>query len=137
MPYELSFVKSIAQVERESYCNNCCVGGDLIAEALLPALTPRYGELDPIEEDWGWHIGFKYADVKLAVDIFCDDPDKGEFRVHLTSRVRGFFGSKVRDTPELEILKRMLIDAISAWEDYVPAVTKLDEKYFPITANVA
>lgn len=134
MPYELSFTKSLGTLDRERYINDCCVGGDLVAEALLPSLCSRYGKLDRVEEDWGWFIWFEYAGSKLAVDIFCDDPDAGEFRIHLTSRVRGLFGSKVRDTPELEELARLVVEAVSVWTAQSPSITKLNEKYLPDTA---
>lgn len=132
MPYELSFAKSIGTFDRANYINDCCVGGDLVAEVLLPSLNSRYGDLGPIEEDWGWFIWFENGGSKLAVDIFCDDSDKGEFRIHITSRVRGFFGSKVHDTPELEILKLLVVDSISVWTGHLPLITRLDEKHLPV-----
>ena len=43
MPYIVSFVKPIAVPDREIYINDCCVGGDLVLEQLMPTLRQRYG----------------------------------------------------------------------------------------------
>lgn len=133
MPYELTFTKHIAGTDREQYINECCVGGDVVAEAILPILRETYGELTADQEDWGWFIWFSRSGVKMAVDIFCDDPDAGMFRIHLTSRVRSLlFSTKVVDTPELEQLCRLVVSALAAWTGEQPAVERLDAKYMPI-----
>lgn len=46
MPYELSFTKQLDVTNPARYINECCVGGDLVLAALLPALEARYGQLD-------------------------------------------------------------------------------------------
>ena len=132
MPYELSFANPLRAIAKDSYINDCCVGGDVVAEALIPGLRSRYGELSPVEEDWGWFLWFEHSDSKLAVDIFCDEPNTGKFRIHLTSRIRRLFGSRVLDTPELETLKRLVVNAITAWVGSAPQVLKLDVKYMPM-----
>jgi hypothetical protein len=53
MPYELSFTKQIEVANPGLYINDCCVGGDVVSAALLPALEARYGQVDTGEEDWG------------------------------------------------------------------------------------
>jgi hypothetical protein len=132
MPYELAFAKQLESVDRDRYINECCVGGDLVADALLPALQEKWGALSAIEEDWGWFIWFEQAGVKLAVDIFCDNPDTGDFRIHLTSRVRRFLGTKVVDTPELYVLKNIVVDSIATWIGKLPSVTLLDATHLPV-----
>jgi hypothetical protein len=105
MPYIVSFVKPIVVVEREQYINDCCIGGDLVLEQLLPALRERYTDLWSNQEDWGWFAWFEQSGVKLAVDVHTNDETTGEFQVHLTSRKpRLLLGAKIQDTPELEAL---------------------------------
>lgn len=133
MPYEIAFTKQIEVTYPEQYINECCVGGDIVADALLPALRDTYGELTADQEDWGWFLWFSRSGVNLAVDIFCDDPEAGSFRIHLTSRVRTMlFSTKVSDTPELEQLCRLVVSALAAWTGSQPTVTLLDAKYLPI-----
>lgn len=61
MPYELSFTKPLGAIDKESYINDCCIGGDVVAETLIPKLRLRYGDLSPVGEDWGWFLWFDHA----------------------------------------------------------------------------
>lgn len=117
MPYELSFTKRVAITDREQYINDCCIGGDVVTDQLLPTIRARYGRnIQSNQEDWGWFIWFRNGDVHLAIDVFTDDPDKGEFRVHLTSRVkRMLILDRIIDTPELDELQALGIAELSAW----------------------
>jgi len=116
LPYELSFTKAVAVNDREQYINDCCIGGDMILNRLLRALCARYGELQPNQEDWGWFIWFRKGDVRLAVDVFTDDPERGEFRIHLTSRVKRLFVlDNVVDTHQLRELHDLVVAELSAW----------------------
>lgn len=45
MPYAIRFVKSVVIADREQYINDCCMGGDIVLEQLLPSLAARYGNL--------------------------------------------------------------------------------------------
>lgn len=66
-PHELSFTKLVQPLDRAEYTNDCCIGGDKVAEALLPAVRRHYDEgLEAAQEDWGWFIWFDRGDVKLA-----------------------------------------------------------------------
>ena len=99
-------------------------------DQLLPVLRARYEDIETNQEDWGWFAWFKDASSNLAVDVFCDNSDAGEFRIHVTSNVPRFlFGAKVVDTPELEPLLGIVIDAISKWTGQAPQVTRLDAKH--------
>jgi hypothetical protein len=132
MPYELSFTKRVDVADREQYFNECCVGGDVVINQLLPVLRKEYGELQTNQEDWGWFAWFSEAGTDLAVDVFCDNPDTGEFRIHLTSRVRRvLFGCKVADTPPLEQLRERVLAVLVPWVGQQPQVTRLDAKYMP------
>src|SRR5512145_1749084 len=99
MPYALTFRKPVVVTDREQYINDCCIGGDLVIDRLLPALRAKYGELQSNQEDWGWFAWFEQSGVKLAVDVFTHDEAAGEFQVLLTSRKpRLLLGAKVQDT---------------------------------------
>ena len=128
MPYELSFTKRVAIVDREQYINDCCIGGDIVLQQLLPAVRARYGDVEPTQEDWGWFLWFQNGRVKLAVDVFTDDPDRAEFRIRLTSRVkRMMFLDTIVDTPELRELHDFVMAELSSWvEEEVASVVVTD-----------
>ena len=101
-------------------------------DQLLPAFRREYGEVQSDQEDWGWFAWFSTPRTDLAVDVFCDDPERGQFRVHLTSRIRRLIlGSKVVDTPELDALRSLVVARLAQWLDKPPHVTRLDAKYMP------
>jgi hypothetical protein len=103
-------------IDLEQYINDCCIGGDVVLTQLLPALRTRYGDVEPIQEDWGWFIWFRKGDVRLAIDVFTDHPQQGEFRIHLTSRIKRMIVlDSVVDTPELRELHALVIAELSTW----------------------
>ena len=54
--------------------------------------------------------------MRLAIDVFTDDPDAGEFRIHLTSRVKRMIVlDTVVDTVELRELHDLVVAELSAW----------------------
>jgi hypothetical protein len=127
MPYELSFTKRLTISNREQYINECCAGGDFVLNALLPSVRERYTDLQSGQEDWGWFAWFRKGEIRLAIDIFTDDPDDGVFRVHLTSRIRRLLWSdKVIDTPELEELRDLVSSLLAAWTGGPIQQTALD-----------
>ena len=114
MPYQLAFNKQLSIEDPESYINDCCVGGDKIAERLLPAICAKYSDIQHQQEDWGWFVWFEFGATRLAVDIFCDDPDTGAYRIFLTSQCKGrWFGYKISDTPELDELKVSMVGLLA------------------------
>jgi len=66
MPYTLSFLKQVDIVDSEQYINDCCIGGDIVLEQLLPSLTARYIDLQSNQEDWGWFAWFEHSRNRLA-----------------------------------------------------------------------
>lgn len=127
MPYQLSFTHPVVVGNRADYINECCVGGDIVLDQLLPALRERYGDVAADEEDWGWFAWFDEGNVRLAVDVFTDDPEAGAFRIHLTSRTRRLLVvAKAVDTPELDVLRDIVVDALAAWIGSRPAVTRIE-----------
>jgi hypothetical protein len=116
VPYELSFTKAVRVANRDQYINECCVGGDVVRDELLPLVTGRYEDVQTEQEDWGWFIRFRKGPVRLAIDIFTDDPELGTFRIHLTARVKRFLTfQRVEDGPELDELKDATVERLSAW----------------------
>jgi len=117
MPYELSFRKPLSVADPEAYINDCCWGGDQVRDYLLPMVEGRFEKIQTTQEDWGWFIWFRKGEVRLAIDIFCDNPKTGEFRVRLSSeRKKGWiFGRWEIGTSELEELKDQVVARLSAW----------------------
>lgn len=127
MPYELSFRAPVTITDRDQYINECCVGGDLVADRLLPAVRARYDGVDTGQEDWGWYIWFRRGAVRLAIDIFTDDPDQGAFRIHLTARTKKFLMfESVVDAPELEEVRALVVSAIEAWTGWTVEVEGIE-----------
>jgi hypothetical protein len=127
MPYELSFRRRVPLLDRSEYINECCVGGDAIASYLLPLIRSRYEDVDTEQEDWGWFIWFRRHAVRLAIDIFTDDPDAGAFRIHLTSRIKRWaVFDKVADTPELDELRSLVVSQLEPWVEGPVGVERLE-----------
>ncbi|MDJ0906434.1 MAG: hypothetical protein QNI96_10475 [Woeseiaceae bacterium] len=133
MPYELSFTKSLAVENPDIYWNECCWGGDYVSERLLPMVRGGYEGVWHDQEDWGWFIWFHDGDTKLAVDVYCDDPKTGTFRIFLTSQVRRpLFGYRITDTDELFQLKTRVSKELESWVDGDIVETLLDKNHDPI-----
>ena len=116
MPYEIAFTRPVAiTIDRDQYINECCVGGDVVVDALMPAVRARYTDIQSNQEDWGWFIWFKNGAVKLAIDVFSDDGDAGKFRIRLTSQTKRFIGYKEADTPELDELRALVESELKKW----------------------
>jgi hypothetical protein len=130
MPYEVSFTRRVPVVDREKYINDCCIGGDVVVEHLLPSIRARYTDVRTNQEDWGWFIWFRNGNVRLAIDVFTDDPETGAFRVHLTSRTRRLLVlDTVVDTPDLEELRALVASELAAWVGGEVRVTRLDRNH--------
>ena len=116
MPYEIAFTRRVPISNRDQYINECCVGGDAVVDAMMPAVRAAgYSDLQSNQEDWGWFIWFKKGAVKLAIDVHTDDGDAGEFRIRLTSQTKRLFGYKEADTPELEELRALVESELHKW----------------------
>jgi len=127
MPYELSFTRKVEVTDRTRYINECCIGGDVVSAALLPALQARYGKADIGEEDWGWFMWFMSDGMRLTVDIFTDDDLVGRFRARVaTNKRRPLFGWKETDTAALEELRQVVHTCLTAWLGRPPLVTHVD-----------
>jgi hypothetical protein len=130
MPYELSFTRLVPVADRKRYINDCCIGGDVVLDALLPALRARYEDVVADQEDWGWFAWAGKGKVRLAVEISCNNPETGDYQVLLSSSVSRFLvGSRPQDTPELEELCEVVKTALRRWVGSEVAVSRLDNKF--------
>ena len=119
MPYEISFTKSVAVVDENIYINQCCRGGDVVRDRLLPIVEREFENVLTGQEDWGWFIWFHMGPVRLAIDIFTDNADRGAFRIRLTSSHRRLLiFTAVVDTPELDGIKNMVMSDLIEWNAY-------------------
>ncbi len=123
MPTELSFETRLEIPDREHYINECCIGGDVVSAWLRPLVEEHYDRLQAEQEDWGWFLWFRDGDVSLAIDITCDDPDAGAYRVFLISRRRRalVFWREV-DTPELAVLEARVVDELTRRLGHPPRI---------------
>ncbi len=122
MPYEVKFTKRVEVDDPEEYINDCCWGGDVVSQRLLPAIKKSYRDVQADQEDWGWFIWFRHGDLRLAVDIFCDDPETGEFRAHLSARRERFLRSDLEDRIELDRLRDLVVSQLAEWVGTAPEV---------------
>lgn len=132
MPYALTFTKQVETPGVDEYINDCCIGGDVVLDRLLPALRNRYGDdLQSNQEDWGWFAWFEDGSIKLAVDVSTDD-DRSKFQVMLTSRRRRFILSdKIEDCAALEALRELVVQQLTDWPVSNLTVERVNEKYLP------
>ena len=136
MPYELKFSKVIVVENRDVYWNECCVGGDKISDHIIPMIRENYSDIQDNQEDWGWFIWFKGGSSKLAIDIFCDDPDEGQYRIFLTSQVKpSFFGYRIIDSEDLVLLKKRTKEVLANWVDSEIVEALLDKNHEPVNGS--
>lgn len=134
MPYIVGFSKPVPVADADQYINDCCIGGDVVLDRLLPALRERYGsDLQSNQEDWGWFAWFEESGTKLAVDVHTENAESGAFQIHLTSsRPRFLFGPAIQDTSELEQLKDLVLSELRSWQVDQLSTKRVNEKYIPI-----
>jgi len=100
---------------------------DIVLDVLLPELREIYDDLIANQEDWGWFAWFRGRDVRLGVDVFCDNPEIGSYRIHLTSRVsKWIFRERTEDTAELESLRDRVTGSLARWLGSVPRITRIE-----------
>ena len=127
MPYELSFTKRVEVFDRTRYINGCCIGGDVVSAALLPALQAHYGKVETGEEDWGWFMCATSDGLRIAVDIFTEDDLVGRFMARAaTSRKRPLLGWREVDTDALEELREIVQARLTEWVGQPPLVVHVD-----------
>jgi hypothetical protein len=136
LPYEISFRKRLDVSDPEIYFNDCCWGGDIIVERLLPAISSSYEHVQSDQEDWGWFIWFRRGAVLLGIDVFTEIPEEGSFLIHITARrKRWLIFDSIVDGPELEDIKALVLKNLESWTDSPAKVTHLDAHYMPSTGD--
>ena len=70
VPYEIGLTKSVEVSDPSIYINDCCWGGDVVRDELLPLISQKFEDVVTEQEDWGWFIWFRRAQIRLAIDIF-------------------------------------------------------------------
>jgi hypothetical protein len=117
VPYELAFTKSfeVSHDDPDFYINDCCWGGDVVSDLLLPLVRSDYEKIQAGQEDWGWMIWFRKGDQRFQINIQCDEPKVGEFRIHLVAFRRKFLRKKIEDTPELKVLRDAVTKTLKEW----------------------
>jgi hypothetical protein len=120
MAYEIEFRTKIIPLDPEIYINECCWGGDVIRDRLIPRVKQQFPDCFTEQEDWGWFIWIRRDPILLAVDIYCDDPTKGEFRIHVSARKKKWFSfSAPADVPEVNQLKDIVTQELRQWSEIV------------------
>src|SRR5277367_1940496 len=115
MSYEISFKKKF-EIPATDYINECCRGGDVISNHLLPLVKVRYEMIIDCQEDWGWLIWFSRNNIKLEINIHTDDSEDGLYRIHLMAKKKKWLiFSEYIDHPELKELKDLIYPEIQAW----------------------
>ena len=115
MPYDLFFEKKFEVADPDGYWNDCCFGGDVVVDQILPLLK-GYSDVMSNQEDWGWFIWFRDGGVKLAIEVFCEDKERGAYRVHFSSSKRKWLVWEYAvDTPELERVRELVDKQLAAW----------------------
>lgn len=127
VPIEINFQKLVTVEDRDTYINECCWGGDVVSDRLLPVIQQRFTNIQAAQEDWGWFIWFRNGRDRIAVDIFCDDPTTGRFRALITRRVKRYwvFDSCV-DGPEAEEVASIVRAVLDSWGADVKSIEKVD-----------
>lgn len=116
MPFEISFAKALQVANPAIYINECCYGGDVVRDYLLPLISARCSDIRTGQEDWGWFIWFRQGDESLAIAIFCDDREECKFRLRLhSSRRRLWIFSSHEDFPELVPLRESICENLMHW----------------------
>ncbi|MCL4522520.1 MAG: hypothetical protein M1453_02370 [Acidobacteria bacterium] len=119
MSYEISFTKRLQVPDSDIYINDCCWGGDLVRNLLLPLVpqvAPDADHIQSVQEDWGWFIWFRRGETHFEINIWCDDPTRGEFRIHLIAKRRaGLFRKQISETSKLDNLRELVCAEITKW----------------------
>jgi hypothetical protein len=117
MAYEIEFTTTVDVTDPEIYINDCCWGGDVVCDRLLPAVstTGLYESVKTGQEDWGWYIWMRQKIELTRIHIQCDENEAGEFRIHIFSSKKRWLLWKDIDTPDVERVQQVTISEIKKW----------------------
>jgi hypothetical protein len=116
MAYEIRFTKNFTPPDPSLYNNNSCWGGDLVTQQLLPDITPNFEDVESGQEDWGWFIWCWHDKVRLEINIICDAPQTGGFRIQLYANKKTLpFLTGPENPEELEKIRQLVCTRVEAW----------------------
>jgi hypothetical protein len=117
MAYEIEFATDVSVTDPEIYINDCCWGGDVVRDRLLPIVstTRVYDSVRTGQEDWGWFLWMRLGKELTRVHIQCDDKDGGIFRIHVFGSVKQWLRWKDIDTLEVERMNEVILNEIKKW----------------------
>jgi len=115
MAYEIEFTATLNVSDPKIYINDCCWGGDVIRDRLLPMVSSEYEHVETSQEDWGWFIWMRRGQQWSGVDIYSDEKDSGDFRIHISGWQQGWFGRKHIEGDDLEHIREVTVNEIGNW----------------------
>lgn len=117
MAYEIEFTTTVDVTDPGIYINDCCWGGDVVCDKLLPAVssTGLYENVKTGQEDWGWYIWMRQKTELTRIHIQCDDKQAGEFRIHIFSSKKRWLLWKDMDLPDVERVQQVIISEVKKW----------------------
>jgi hypothetical protein len=115
MAYVIEFTATLNVSDPKIYINDCCWGGDVIRDGLLPVVSPEYEDVQTTQEDWGWFIWMRRGQQWSGVDIYCDDKESGAFRILISGWQRRWLRRKHVEGDDLEHIKEVTVNEISKW----------------------
>jgi hypothetical protein len=116
MAYEIEFTAQISVSNPHIYINDCCWGGDVVRDRLMPLVRGRFSDIQTAQEDWGWFIWFRRGAVLLAIDIFCDEKATGRFRIHISANKKKWLILRSTvDSSETSEIKEAVAGEIRKW----------------------
>jgi hypothetical protein len=67
MAHEVCFTKKLEIKDSSSYVNECCWGGHVVRDRILPSIRAEFSEVQTNQEDWGWFIWIRGGRTSMAV----------------------------------------------------------------------
>jgi len=113
--YEIEFTAKFTVDNPERYINDCCWGGDVIRDRLLPAVSGGYEKVQTGQEDWGWFIWMRHGKQRTHADIYCDDKVSGSYRIHIYGAQRKWLRLKLVDGDDIDHVKSLTVNEIDKW----------------------
>lgn len=115
MAYEIELTALLTVPDPEIYINDCCWGGDVIRDRLVAGIATGYDHMETLQEDWGWYIWMRRGEQWSGVDIYCDNKQSGEFRIHISGWQARWLGRKHIEGNDLEHIKDVTVNEIGKW----------------------
>ena len=117
MAYEIEFTTKVSVTDNQVYINDCCWGGDVVRDRLLPVVltSTGYDRVMTGQEDWGWYIWIRMGKQLTRVHIHCDKKETGMFRIQVSSAQKRWLRWKDIDTSEDDRINELILREIKKW----------------------